>query len=199
MREHRRTCTCLLRATGLRYYYSKNDWQKDLAPHESWNELHAYKHFHTSDFLRDAIPISYDRNEESVILLHPEEARGLCPEDIEHLLSKSVITDGESLAALTAKGLDLGISATKIAELDALVLYEKYTGHAYNGDEEKFNSSFFAKGKKDCYYFTDNTGKAEVLGYYTTNVEKAPFTNDKNAPYGITELSITTPAGVDEP
>lgn len=183
------------RATGLRYYYSKNDWKKDLAENESWNELHAYKHFHTSDLLRDAIPISYDRNEESVILLHPEEARGLCAEDIEHLLSKNVITDGESIAALAAKGLDLGISATRIAELDALVLYEKYTGHAYNGGEEKFKSSFFARGKKDCYYLTDNTGKAEVLGYYTTDVEKAPFTNDKNAPYGIAELSITTPAG----
>lgn len=183
------------RATGLRHYYSKNDWTRRLRPADGIKHLHAYKHFQLADFLRDAIPVTFDRREESVLVLHPEEVSGLTAEDVDYLLGQSVITDGESIALLAEFGVELGITATKIDTFDALPLYEKYTDHPFNCGESYFSSSFFAKGKTECYRISVEDADVEILGIYNTNTSLPSFTDDSQYPFGIAELVLNTKKG----
>ena len=183
------------RATGIRYFYSKNDWCRRLSESDGFHQLHAYKHIHTRDFLRDGISFTFDRREESVHFLHPAEVTGLTDADVRYLLPQNVITDGETLAILAEMGYNLGVESVRIPTADALPLYDKYSEHRLNGGEESYKSSFFARGKSECYRMSIKNADAEVLGVYATNVKKAPFTEDAECPYGIAELLLTTEKG----
>ena len=183
------------RACGFRHFYSKNNWTRTVKEGDGFRELHAYKHIGTMELLRDALPLTYDRRETSVILLHPDEINGLTKDDIDLLLSSSVITDGEVVEMLLEKGIDLGITACRIPTFDALGVFEKYTDHPLNGGVPKYNSSFFAKGKTECYRFAVKNAEVEVLGSYATNSSLKPFTDDECYPYGIAELMLTTERG----
>jgi len=183
------------RACGFRHFYSKNVWTRHINEGEGFRELHAYKHIGTLDLLRDAIPLTYDRRENSVIFLHPDEVNGLTRDDIDLLLSSPVITDGESIEKLLANGIDLGITAHRISTFDALGIYEQYTDHPFNGGVTSYKSSFFTKGKTECYRLTVGGADAEILGFYATNSSLKPFTDSETYPYGIAELMLTTPKG----
>ena len=183
------------RPSGIRYFYSKNDWCRRLGEKDGFKELHSYKHIHTRDFLRDGFPQTYDRRENSVHFLHPAEITGLTDDDVAFLLTQSVITDGESIALLESMGYDLGIKAERISTDDALTLYARYTDHSFNGDEKFFKSSFFTPGKTDCYRMSVNCADVEILSNYANDTNKKPFTDDADCPFGIAELVLNTEKG----
>lgn len=183
------------RASGIRYFYSKNDWCRRLGEKDGFKELHAYKHIHTRNFLRDGFPMTFDRRENSVHFLYPAEVTGLTDEDVQFLLTQSVITDGESIALLAKMGYDLGIKAERIATDDALTLFARYTDHPFNGGEASFHSSFFTPGKTDCYRLSTENANAELLASYDNGTGLPPLTDDKEYPYGLAELVLNTEKG----
>lgn len=181
---------------GLQYYLSKNMWMKKLEKGQDIFDLNKeptiemYSYFHTG------IPFSYDTDEQQIVLLHPESARFLSNDEIEYLLSKNVITDGETLEILCKKGYDLKLNATRVCEKQAGKLFEQIEKHSSNVEGfKKWRSSFFTPGKKDVYYFLPENEDVEILGKYYNTVPVLPFTNDINNPYGYSTVIFTTKNG----
>lgn len=181
--------------SGLCYYTSHKSWQKCLEKGEGFAKLQGGAPMDGDQLFRDAFPITFDTKRDNVYLLHPTEAKQLAQEDIDYLLGQRVITDGESLLALAARGVDIGVDARLLDPFESLAIYQLYTSHAVNAGERKWKSSYFARGKKESCLFLDRTGKAEVLGYYASDTLKAPLCEDAAYPMGIAELVITTPQG----
>lgn len=181
--------------SGLNYFMSKEIWKKQLAPNETMEDLNREDVYGAMLLLRDAIPISFDRDEQSIILLHPEAAKDLSEKEIQYLLGKNVITDGESVEILKNKGADIKVTPKKISESDVLKISEKLTQHIVNPKGlDKWESSFFVKGKKETYYFSDNETDAEVLGKYIINSETVK-TQDPNIAESVAEVIINTACG----
>ena len=183
------------RPAGLNYFVSKDAYMKDISENGGFDELNGTRHAAADLLFRDAIPICYDKRADSVYLLYPEEARTLSDNDIKYLLQKGVITDCETIDLLRERKIDLGIEVYKFEEIEALRLSEVYTNHPVNGGEAGFEHSFFSKGNRDCYYIEDKKGDAEILAYYNSRVPLRSVSDDKEHPWGIAEMIVTTPEG----
>ena len=190
-------CSSISYQSGLRYYMSEYIWKKKLKNNEGFDELNTEKYYEAQAWLRDAIPVTLDKEENSVILLNAETAKVLSNSEIEMLMKKNVIADGESVKIIAEKGFDLGVKAYKIDKNDVLKISEKLSCHPVNPNYlKKWSSSFFTSGNNDCYYFAADSKKAEILGYYQFATTVPNYTQDKNYPYGIAELILTLPGKV---
>lgn len=182
--------------SGLRYFMSEYIWKKKLKDSEGFNELNREHYAEAEAWLRDALPITWDREENNVILLNAETAKVLSNDEIKELLGKNVITDGESIKIISGRGFDLGIEAYKLSEDDVLRVSEELHSHIVNPDYLKiWSSSFFTPGNSDSYYFTADSKNVEVLGSYRFETDTESYTNDENYPYGIAELILAMPGG----
>lgn len=181
--------------SGLNYFMSKNIWRKKLSENDTMNDLNN-EHYSGADlWLRDAIPISFDRCDRDVILLHPETAKYLSDEEIEYLLEKNVVTDGETVEILKEKGINLGIDAKKISDADILKIKEKLTNHTVNPEDfSHWSSSFFTEGRNNAYYFTQDGANPEIIGTYCMSNTTAR-TDDPSISGGIAEMILKTQSG----
>jgi len=170
---------------GIRYYTSDKARFKKLLPDENINDLKQNNHRELMAWVRDGIPVSFDKNEDSIIVLHPENVRGLQDEDIEYLLNKNVITDGESIKMLKERGFDLGVNITEVVGDYSLELKQNFLDHKTKPTFRNwYQSSFFTAGRPTiCYAECDN---AEVLSTYTDLSGKT---------VGIADLIVVTPKG----
>jgi hypothetical protein len=143
---------------------SESEGLTDLC-YENWNSLYG--------FVRDALPIAYDKQETTVIFLHPETAKSLSIEEVNYLLTKNVITDGESLDILKDK-LNLGIQVEKFTDADSSKVAEYFKEHKTRPEEFKeWTASQFTSGKNDAYRIINKGANLEVLGvYYKTQTGK---------------------------
>ena len=175
---------------GLRYFISRDCWAKDLLPGEGIKELQGTPHWDAELLFRDAIPISYDRREDGVILLHGVEAKCLSDADIEDLLSRNVILDGAAFAAVNAR-VPLGAAAEAIPDMDLLMLKEIYTEDPLNGGEKDYVQNYFTKGDRASFTFTDTGADLRVLARYAaTNPTVFPDAAGK-----VAEAILTTRKG----
>ncbi len=182
-------------AGGMRYYISTDSHKRRLSPDAAMKNFCGDAYDRARLWLRDAIPLVYDREENDVLVLHPDVARLCSDEEIKALLSKNVITDGETAAYLAERGLFSELSATRVSESDKLKVAEKLTEHAVNPKELRYwVSSFFTPGKNDVYCLTETDTAVEVLGRYAMAFEgNAP--DDAFLPDGIAEAIVTTKRG----
>lgn len=184
---------------GFCYFTSRDAWCVDIAPSEKIRSLTSYLPMAPDTgadrLFRDGFPIAFEDRATDVYLLHPAEARLMSEKEIAYLLTKRVITDGETVMELSRRGIDLGVRAELIETREALALYEQYTDHPVNQGERIWESSYFAGGKKECSRLYDETGRAEILGVYIGNMAKSPVTGAENASFGIAELVVDTDAG----
>lgn len=183
--------------SGLQYYISPNLWKKGLAANEGFYDLNAEYYEQILPLLRDAIPVTLERNEDSIIILHPEEARHMQPDEIENLLSKNVITDGETVEILRSKGFDLGIECRLLDDKTEIRLCEHMCEHkTLPKGLEKWTVSFFVEGRNKAYYI-EPTDKAEILGIYALSEDTPlpPLCDNKQYPYGIAEAIVNVNDG----
>ncbi len=187
------------RPTGFAYFTSRDAWQMDIAPDKGIKALTSHicmaPDTGADRLFRDGLPLTFDDRAAGVYLLHPAEAKTMSDKDIAHLLTKRVITDGETLMELARRGVDIGVRAELIDTMEGLALYEKYTNHPVNAGEEIWKSSFFVGGKKECCRLFDDSGRAEIVGVYTSDSLKKSVTGDENAPFGVAELVLDTAEG----
>lgn len=182
--------------SGLHYFMSREIWKKKLSDSEGFFELSDEHPSEAFVLIRDAVPISYDRNDMSLILLHPETAKVLSDEEVEFLLGKNVITDGESIDILTRRGYQLGLNALPVSDTDALKMYEVFTEHSVNPQNvEKYVASTFAPGRNNVYMLEPETAGGEILALYQSEILKKNSSADGKETLGIAETIITTPKG----
>lgn len=178
---------------GLRYLLPEASWRERGAVRDvDALEKRYYKEiFH---LWRDAVPFTFSEGEGAGVLC-PDEARGFSRAEIGELLSKNVITDGETLAILREKGIDLGIRAEALVEGEKLRRQETFTDHPLNGGElTSYGASLWAAGRSEAYYLLpEGDTDAEILGYYTSQTEKPVFEGDY--PFGVSSLLLRTKEG----
>ena len=190
---------------GLRFFISKETWRKRLRKGQDMRDLNREPWSGMNSMIRDAIPVAYDQNDTAVTCLFPEAARYISVEELEELLRLPVVTDGESIAILNARGFKTGISSDLMSEMDSLSLWEAFTDHPVSPKMAKHHySSRFCAGRTAPYQLslTDtNDGElfdektAEILGIYTVKTDLEPNTKNPDAPNGIAEMIIQTRKG----
>ena len=182
--------------SGLQYFMSKEIWKKKLADNEGFEEMNEERYSEANLFLRDAIPIAFDKNDTSLILLHPETAKDLSNEEIEFLLDKNVITDGESIKILSEKGFDFGVKVSQIEEFDAIKVRARFADHPLKPDFADFYSqSYHAKGRVGVYTMEKTRDDVEIISTYHSSHKLPQYCEDDTMPYGISEAVLTTSKG----
>ena len=190
---------------GIQYFMPKETWKKKLAPEETIQDLNREPWYGLTSFVRDAIPIAYDKQDTSVICLHPDVAKVISEKELQYLLEKSVLTDGESISILTKRGYDFGLSTEILSFDDALRVYEVLEKHPVNPKHlSTHKSSYFSEGRKAVYTMEvkENAkeslldfSKMEILGTYAMTAGIPPFTENPERPYGIADMIVPTKRG----
>jgi len=182
--------------SGIQYFMSTEIWKKKLEKDEGMSQLNREHYSELMNFIRDAVPVAYDKKDTSLIFLHPETAKVLSKKEIEFLMTKNVITDGESINILLEKGYDFGIRGKELVTNDILRIHEEFTSHQVNPKNRKdYAASNFVSGRRTVSAMECTNPTAEILGVFKNNVSLKPFFEDEENPYGIAELIFTTPKG----
>ncbi len=179
---------------GLRIYYPKEIWNKELSENEGMQELDQISACVPFDIIRIGWPIAYDTAEDSVILLHSEIAKLLKPADVEYLKGKCVVTDAESIAILQEKGYNFDMELTRIPDIDMLVMSEKFLNHPTKPERDKLTISFFSIYGPSVAYAM-KAGDAEIVAEYAPLKNIPEFFPGDDKPYGVSELVINTDKG----
>lgn len=181
---------------GMQYFISDKIWKKELSENDGFEELNVEPYTGANQFIRDGFPISYDKEETSVILLHPESAKLLTKAEIEMLLNKNVVTDGETVAILAQKGFDLGVKSVRMEDSDAMMVHETFTEHPLKPLFDSMHSqSYHAKGRTGVYTIEKTSSDVEIIATYAAGNKIRAYSSDENMPYGIAEAIVTTPKG----
>ena len=179
--------------SGLHFYMSKNIWRKTLAKNEGFSELNYENWGSVKDFARDALPISFDEDDMSVVLLHPETAKVLSDNEIALLLTKNVITDGETLSILKGK-VDLGFDTAKMTDAEIAHTNEKFLPHVTRPELlNDWTYSGMTPGKEETYRLINCGVQAEILAVYMDTRNGIPYPNAIN--YYISEAIVKTGKG----
>lgn len=182
--------------SGIHFFMSDSIWRKKLAENEGFDELNSEHAGVMFGLLRTAIPIAYDKNDTSIIYLHPETAKVISDEELEFLLTKNVITDGETIEILLKKGYDFSIRTKKLRYVDIMRIQEEFTSHKVNPENQKnYFASPFSAGRSNVYAMDCKNDTAEIIGEFRNKVELEPFFPESTTPYGVAELIITTKKG----
>ena len=182
---------------GMQYFMSEEMWKKQLNSGEGFEEINKEPITEIMPCLRDGYPVSYDRKEESLFIIHPEAAKLFTKEDIEYLMSKNVLTDAESLGIFIEKGFDFGVRVYKADDIDALRMNTKFSGHAVNPKAVQIHSqSYHAQGRTGVYtMIPDDDDKLEIIAVYNSSADIKRYSNDDSMPYGVAEAVLTTSHG----
>lgn len=158
------------RQAGMRIFVSARQNERKLAAGEGADVLNRDDFRGALAWERDAIPLAFDRGEDSVLILHPEQAAVLSTDEWDYLLTQNVITDGETAEILNRRGFRTGLTVERIPNLDVLRIAERMTAHPVNpAGMPVWKSSHFSRGKKETYaLFPEKGTRAEILGTYFT-------------------------------
>ena len=114
---------------GVRPVYYKDLWKAILPDRKfAWTDAPRSQ---GRELIQIGLPISYEDDFCSVYYLHPTMIDYLSDENIRDLLTRNVITDGEAVIKLAARGYGSDIPVS--AESNGLTYNEIYTDHPANG------------------------------------------------------------------
>lgn len=181
---------------GIRYFISDERHLRKLSSSDTLFELEKDNYSELLPLVRDAVPIAYDKKEDSLIFLHAESAKELSDSDVEFLLDKNVIADGEAIAILKEKGFDLGVNSYKLDVSDILKIKERFTDCPVNPKNfDTYSSSFFTAGRGEAYTLENVSSDMEIISNYYSDFKIKKYTNDEKNPLGIASAVIKTKYG----
>ena len=183
---------------GLTYAHSKTAHLRPLSAEANMFEFNGENFGCARSLMRWGVAVSYAERENGVFILHPEAASQMSTEELGRLLSKNVITDCETALMLQEKGIDLGIEARPLSELEILRSREIYSDHPVNRvGKDRFSSSFFSPGSVNHYAVTGLPEGAEPLGVYakmdgtpTPEVTNAVFSTSDGGKWAVIGYSL---------
>ena len=116
------------------------------------------------NLLRLGIPVTYDQRLPGAYLIHHNTVDGLTDKDIEFLLTKPVIADGESVAKIIERGYGDRFAFT-MREITNDGTSEHFTDCEINGEKggQFYNENPYAAGKPMKRYAFDNTDSSTVV------------------------------------
>lgn len=189
-------CNRASHQSGLHYFMSKEAHKRRLPDDATMADIRKECYDGAKMLIYDAVPISYDREAtDDVILLHPENAAIASDAEIEYLLGRNVITDGETIELLGKRGFELGITAIKLSDSDVLKINERLADNKANPNGfEKYTSSFFTKGRNNIYRLETSGTDIELLGSYE-KTHKSAMLEDESIVGSAAELILRTKEG----
>ncbi len=184
--------------SGFQFFMSREMWKKKLAPDADMSEFNDEHYYEPQPLLRNAIPIAFDHDDTSLFFLHAEITKMMSDAEIEYLLDKNVVADGESIEIITNRGFDLGITAKQIDFFDSFKIAESFTDHVVNTKpNSRYKMSGLLPARNVFHTLIKGSAPIEIIGtYVATAVTGLPaFLDDAEYPYGIAEAVFTTPKG----
>lgn len=182
---------------GLSYVISKEFYMRPLGENGTmWD--YGIECYHSADrLLRSGVPITFDHAEGAPYLLHPDVAATLSAEEIEELMSKSVITDGESIEILKKRGYFGDVELQSVSNDDVMCLTERYLPHCLTDDfaRKNFKPSCYVPGGRTTYTFEKLPDSAEIIGVYENDVPLKRFFESDSTPYGVASFILKTEKG----
>ena len=152
---------------GLINFVPKDFW---LSPFKEgdcdfdWMKVHPTTY--GNEYLKLGFPITYSQNvNNGTYILHGKYAQCLSTEEIEFLLDKPVLTDGETLCILENRGYGSFFSARAEKINDGWGYVEKFATHPAT-EELPINKVLNALSFCEDYRIIDKTGETESLGFY---------------------------------
>lgn len=179
---------------GIRFFMSVNIWRKKLEENEGFVVLNAENWYSALAFARDAIPIAFDKEETSVVLLHPDTAKVLSDEEIAFLLTKNVITDGETLTLLKDR-IDFGIDVEPLENSEIGKRGIEFLPHITRPNGlKRWQYDGFTFGKTESYRLIVKNAAAERLAVYYDSVTGELYP-DADFPYTAETIVKTGKGG----
>ena len=167
---------------GFNIAYDKEGYLRKVDRSE---KLFAWREgtFHSCDELWDtaAIPTCFNENNDGVVLLHPEVAKGLTDDEIEKLLAKPVITDGKAIKLITERGFKLPVTCNEISAGREVMTDHIVNSHISGSGSWNFN-----------YYVVPDAYKYEIVG---DDVEVVSKYNVKGEEKGVACAIFDTKKG----
>ena len=177
---------------GIRYFQTKYLWKRELSPSEGILDLNKEPYCGCYQLVRDAVPVSYDKEEEGLIFLHPDIARAIDRAEFEYLLTKNVITDAASIDILAKRGFDIGVKVRMLSDTEKPLVQRKFVGDV-SGKTRGLGGCFPLDTRAGLIYPTKDM---EVVATAQVVVEKLDaFTGDDQYPHGVAECIVSTSAG----
>ena len=183
---------------GLQVFSSRDSWKRRLTGgdiHADVAKMGSLAFAGAAVLQRDGIPLAYDRDDAMPVILHPDAAAVMSREEFEVLLTKNVVTCGESAAILLARGFDIGAAVQKIPDADFSLMTENYTAHPTKPAEDQHHSSYFTKGRPVIHLILPGEGVEPLSIYSKRGMNQTPYFDDPALPYGIASAIVTTPRG----
>lgn len=133
-----------------------------------------------------AIPFAFADTEDGVYILHPRNAERLSAREVQKLMSRPVVTDGESIAILERRGFFFGVHSMLFHHQR---YQEELTDHPLNEGMPRngWSNTLFSK---EGAYFTGLSEKTEILARYNSTVSGVDA-----EPIGAPATVITPTAG----
>ena len=115
------------------------------------------------NLLRLGIPVTYDQRHPGAYLIHHNTVDGLTDRDIEFLLTKPVLADGESVAKIIDRGFGDRFSFT-MKQINADGPSEHFTECEINGEKsgQFYNENPYAAGKPMKRYVFENLDESSL-------------------------------------
>ncbi len=182
---------------GLSYVIPKEFYMRKLDENETMWDYGIEPWYSANLLYRSGVPMTFEHAEGASYLLHPDVAATLSDKAIEDLMSKSVITDGESIEILKKRGYFGGVEMQRVAHDDALLLTERYLPHCLTdiSARKRFKPSYFVAGGRTTYTFEKLPDSAEIIGVYENDVSLKRFFESDTAPYGVSSFILKTEKG----
>lgn len=142
-----------------------------------------------------AIPLTFNETSHPVYLIHPDYVAGLTDAEIEDLLTKPVILDGEAFARLCWRGYAGRFSAKAEAVSTGQLAEEYNLSHPANLKVKKQPRHTWSQN----FYYGGGyrlVGETEPIGWFMTFARNVkPLCDDPEHPYGVCNGIVTTDKG----
>ena len=192
---------------GMQLCMGRAMWTRPLSDGDG-DFVWAGEPIHTAETFRPlGFGVTFDETANPVYLLHPAHVSALTDEEIRHLLTRPVITSGDVLIALAARGFGDCFSAGAQA-ISTAQLYETFTDHPVNAKYTETKGGVVRKRWSQSFYFTEGqaiidrndsvnfVGTTEPLGYYNSDSAAAvPAFPGEDHPFGCADAIVHTSNG----
>ncbi|MBE6657869.1 MAG: hypothetical protein E7604_05420 [Ruminococcaceae bacterium] len=186
---------------GLTLCMGHEMWMRPLYDGEGDFAWSAEPVYTAEQFRPLGFGVTFDAVKNPVYLLHPGHVPMLTDEEIRHLLTCPVITSGDVLCALAARGFDSCFSASA-RPISTAQLYETFTDHPVNAAYTETEGGVVRRRWSQSFSYTagqaivDRDGTTEPLGYYASDSAQAvPEFPGEEHPFGCADAIVYTDAG----